>query len=1123
MPSPGLNYLQPITFSYEHDTDLNINQSTFATQQGLQLNLVNALSACNDAVMLNYSNVFLTNLIKANDFATVNLLQPYSLNFPTYLALSAYPSYNGYTRYVTLSSNYNSSYSPLTFSTSVSNQDITYFTFADIDGIRCFINNIDGGGSKNLTVDTNSLSCYFATTVGAITANSTFNYSLDRNGYLKLFFNNNGNTYVLRMVGNVLSAVNVSLYPSTTADIIATTFIQRPNNNFVNNFVYYTKPDPSDFNVDQSRDIADLAQNHIIHYNYESNINLLSSANVKVDFFKAKNFLTDGYTINDKMPFSSPVTQRKYSSITSRQNSEKYNGNLQFSYNYFTQNYTLKPDKVTMITMPATLYPYTVMNIDDSSLANNGAYGAQSPVFADKIYKQLNGNTNAVNYNEQNGSYLYSWLYTSTSELTSYWLDRFYYPKKTSLSIAYSGTPNQIFNYTSALSSYLSGKNIANNFYYYDIRSSLTLEPSANYYYSRIGTNYINKVLNGLPIYSNTFTHYISGTYSTDLVNSIAFNGTNYGSLVIPNTGVSNSFTASFNLEAESLSSINCNVLFGNNFDEGITLYKGGLTNIYTPGFFLTTPDTLNFYDKNFNETFSLTLSSYINAPYHIVDVINYGFDHLIKVLYFNYQTNNPGFLDISLTGKVHSVVEFPSLNGKLSNGAIGKVYVGNSQIAYTFYALVPSATLRTVTFDYINNTIVSVVDTYVGPNGWGSQVNYNNNIINLSGFKGVVVGNYGVSKNSNFIYYKNLSTNSEYISLSANNDYFFDILSYNNNLYIQTLNTISVFDQYKRSLGTFSVNTSAISGFKLDIINDNYQPKLLSFFQTANNTIGIAKYDINSMQFESSSATSLSAYTSFYQELLYPFSPQTYTSAPFVTPTNFSAINQVNGFSTGDVVVRADLFSGNDYQRKTVANFSANLLQNIKQNVSLVFDSPNGIISLYNNGVLLNTALLSSGNLQGFGTSHYLNNNFGIGTPYIDNNSAVDIALFDYPTNLLISNFVVYANNLNEDEIKFAYLSGGKIDAVTFDVPCGTRNNTDTVTSYNRFSIPGRKNNSVKIYIKNLNLNAAQQQQMTQIVLQKLYAISPANTNNFDIIYLDNEWYIKICIHNWQCLCFDR
>jgi len=1113
MSLSGFNTLQPVTFLYEHDSDLLINQATFTTQQGLNLNLVNALSACNDTAVLNYSNIFLTNGIKANDFAHLTPLQSLNLSIPTYLALSSFPTSVADTWYVTLSSSTTPSVSaPITLSRSLSDAAHSYFVLNNIDGIRCFISILDNGTAKNLTVDTVGLSCYFANFTPSIssTGANLFEYSIDRNGWLKLFFRQPNNFYVLRKVGSSLSAVNMSTTTSSACDIIGTTYKGIIDPNFANNFIYYNQFDSSSFQVNEQSNISDLAQNHVLHYNYESKINFTSAANAYVDFFKAKNFLTDDYTINDRVPFADPVTQRRYTTITSKQNSETYNGDLQLSYNYYTKNYNFLPDLTTQFTLPETLYPYKVLNVDDSSLTNNGAYGGKSPVFSDKIAKNLNGNLNVVNYNEQNGTYLYTWLYTDTSQLTSYWVDRYYYPKYTSINVAYSGTSNQVYNYTPAFSAYLNKAYPNNDFNYYDVRSSLTFEPSASYFYSRIGNNYINKVLNTLPVHTKTFTKYEYNSFNTNNVNSIAFNK-NYGSFVLQPLNNDNSFTLSFDLTTDNLSSMNCNVIVGNNFDEGITIYKGGLNNIYTPGFIINDLTTISLHDKQLNKTLTLDLSSAIGNPYRIIDVINYGFDHLIKVFYFNLINGNPGIAEFSITGKVHSKVEFPysSLIGKFYTGSISKTYIGNNQIVYTFYALSPSATIRAITIDYINNVLLSTVDTYVGPGGtksWGSSIYYNNNVVNLSGYRGVRVGNYGVSKNYDQIYYKDLTTNLEYISLSAKRDYFFDLLSYNDQLYVQTLNQISVYDQFKRSLGTFSVNTSAVSGFKLDIINDNYVPKLLSLFKNENGNISIAKYDLNTRQLESSSATSVSAYDYYYQDLLYPYYPLTYYNSLYITPTNFNQINNLHNYGKYDVVVRADLFSGNDTLNKSVAIFGTNLLQNVNQNLTLTFDSAGGNIILYNNGVITNNVSLSAVLLNGFLTSHYLNNNFGVGIPFIDNTASSNILPYDYASNFNLSNFIVYTKNLNEDEVKFNFLSGGKIDTLTFDVPQGARNNTDTITSFVRYSIPGRKNNNAKIYIKNLDLTSDQQQLLTDKISSKLQSIVPVTTNNIEIIYLNNE-----------------
>ena len=1096
MSLSGLNTLSPVNFTYLHDKSLVINQNTFATQQGLNLNLVNALSSCKDNVIQNYSNIFLSDTIKANDFGYIKIKQPINLTFPTYLALSAYPSTTSNTLYTTISSNPALS-SRITFSKSLSDDASTYFSFINIDGIKCRITTTDNFSAKSLTVDIASLSCYFATRTETISASGAdlFEYSLDNKGFLKLFFRNNNSFFIVRKVGDTLSAVDVLNTGPLSGDVFATTYTGKREVNFLNDFVYYQKDRVSDFALNEVATVKDVEQNHVLFYNYESDINFASGADVYVDFYKTKNVLSDNYFVNDKIPFADSVVQRKYTTILSKQNSEKYNGDFQLNYNYYTKEYSFLPDVATKFTLPATLYPYSSLNIDDSSLINNGSYGGQSPVFSDKVNKSLNYNINSVNFNEANGSYLCTWLYTDTAQLTSYWVDRYYNPKLISTSVAFSGASYQVFPYYNSLSSYFNKFYSNRDFSYYDVRSSLTFEPSATYYYSRIGNKYINKVLDTIPVYVDTFERYRFNSYSNN-TNNIQFSAS-YGSFILQPKDNNNSFTLSFDLLASNLSAVNCNVLVGNNFDEGITIYKGGLHNIYTPGFFMYTLDTLKFYDKNFNTIFTANLSAAIGAPYKILDVINYGFDHTIKILYQNLSNTYPGILDLNIHNKITSKVEFSSLAGIFGAGILSKTYQNSNFVYYRSVGV----NNYLVKFDYINNTLISN-DVTSGLTIQGSAVSYNNNLVYLSGYRGVIVGNYGVSKITDAVYFKNLSTNEEFLTLSTNRDRIYDIIEYNNSLLVQTKNVVTAYDSNKRTIGTFAVNTSAVSGFKIDIINDNYQPKLLSFFKNDKGNIGIAKYDFASKEIESVSATSLSAYDQFYQEVV----PSNLLQGPMFTPVNFSDINKINKFDKNDVVVRADIFSGNDYQNKAVSVEAIDLQPYTNQNITLVFNSPTGNIQFYNNGILKKNVSLSGVNITNFLTSHYMNNNFGVGIPYIDNTAASNIAPFDYASKLSINNLKVYSKSLNEDEVKFNYLANQIIDTVNFDIPQGTRNNTDTASSYNRYNIPGRKNNNVKIYIKNLDLSDYHQEIIKQKINEKLSSITPINTNDVQLFFINNE-----------------
>lgn len=1356
--------VNPVSFLYGPDTDLIINQNTFGTQQGLTLNLVNALSGCKDETILNYSDIFLTKELPINDVIYLPPKPQDDFIFSTFLALCALTGISTNTVYTTISSQTELSAS-LTFSKSLSDIASTYFTFIDINGINCRISVISNEYTKNLTVDPSTYTLYFASNTSATSAYNIFEYSLDSLGFLKLFYRNGSDFYIIRKIDTALSAVSASATTPLSSDIFKTDFVESSPINFKDNFVYYDKSKVQEFDVNNDRSILDVKSNHIVFYNYQSNTNFLTGAYTNIDLFKTKNVLSNNYFINDKLPFGDDyVRQRDYTTILSKNNSETYEGDLQLNYNYYTNEYSFVPDVATKFTLPETLYPYEVINVDNSNLVNAGSYGGLSPVFSDKVVKRLNSNFNTVNYNEANGIYLYTWLYTDSNQLTSYWLDRYYYPQKTSLNIAYSGTANQIFNYTSELSTFLASNYPANNFLYYDIRSSLTFEPSASYIYSRIGSNYINKVV-------DTFAKAISGVAMfdsenapQDLQSNISFNGTQYGAFNLE-SDLNNSFTVSFDLQTKNIDSINSNLIFGNNFDEGLSLYKGGKQNIYTPGYFVNTGSEVVFFDKNNLTSFTLNVSSYVGSQVTVLDIVNTGFDHLIKIFYLNHSNNCPGFLDFSVYNKVFNKYEFNSLANVFITGQrlnlFGKTYKGNNEIWYLVKQANQKATAYI--FNYLDNVYVSstVFPNDIDGNYINDILSYNetlSGIATLSGFAGGLIDNsLGVSKLNNTVYFKVLSgdlANTQYATLCTLNENIFDAVVYDNNFYLLTNSTVSVYDKYKKLIKTYDLNTDSVSGIKLDFINENYTSKLLTYTADIQGNILIDKFDIQSGERESTFNTNIAVDPRSFREFLYfkkgvynsltgigivnssfvsagqensytystpiinsltampipavlgavsndctsvsylsglvnfygipiptdvtiqvyqgstlvytengdgiktttsfvvpnifpatPYSlvvsrtqsetnvvqltlniengtfyngsfrnavigskfypsdpnnvgtanaffasrtgsltdqygfvgdvnaqtlsgdysiltpvqystnynfngytnnnpltgffhnpsnphlaltvsPDTssfkptiiqFTSNlnppssgfellsgyPFQVPTNFNAINSVNKFDLGDFILRADLYSGNNYKNRQTEIIPFDV-DNTSQ-IVISFDVNNGFIKVYKDAELLKDVSLSANT---FYTSYFLNNNFGVGIPFINNRSASTIGLQynDFAKNYSLNNITVYDRPLNEDEVKFNFLKDKTIDPINFDITQGTRNNTDTATSYNKFIIPGRKNNNVLIYIKNAYLNESGKKQLSAQLIEKVKNIIPINSNNIEFKYIDYE-----------------
>lgn len=1353
----GLNTLNPVVFKYEHDKDLTFNQKTFATQQGLALNAVNALSGCKDEVIQNYSNIYLTGLVKVNDVLEVAQKQEIELSFPSYIALSAYPNIGANTQYISVSSNEVNIESVLDNSTNV------YFNFQDIGGVKCRIYKIFDDAAKCLTVNLPSLSCSFVTDSSANLAAgvSIFEYTLDNSGYLKLYFRNNNQFYSIGMNGNVLSAVNVSVTPSTSANIFATTWRGSKDTIFNNSFVYYEPLNLKEFTLNENKGVADVEQNLVLYYNYDSEFNFTDSAEVYVDFYKTKNILSNNYYINDKLPFKRGVIQREYSSILSKQHSEKFAGNLQLNYNFYTKEYLFKPDVATKFTLPETIYPYSQLNIDDSGLVHAGSYGGQSPVFSDKVTKQLNLNENTVAANEANGTYLYTWLYTNSNLTTAYWVDRYYYPKKTSILTAFSGTNNQIFNYTSSLSAFLQTNYAADDFLYYDIRSSLVFEASATYYYSRIGNKYISKVVDQLPVALSSFTVYNNTNTPQYEANEINF-GNTYGLFKVSPVNGDNSFSTSFNFKCNSLDDVKTNLIIGNNFDEGLSLYKGGIKNIFTPGYILNTLTGVEMYNNNNEKVFAINISEQLGTQAEVLDIINTGFDHIIKIFYTKTNSNIPGFLDFSIHGNILNIYEFADLVDIFATGqsvnVFNKIYVGTSQIWYLVQLANGSCSLQK--FDYANNEYLGqqVIQTKILYD-YNSVVRFNETLQILSGYRGQLLENsIGVSKLHDTVYFKELSTNAEYPALSTVGGSVFDIDIFNNKIYVQTNDKVTSYDKYKNVHDTYTLNASACSGLKIDFINENYKTKLVSYSTNNKRHVIVDKFDLESATIESTFDTqtvidsaffgelhtpqaarytsfngigvinssfvsggienaytystpiieSLTAipleallvavpvdtnptsvitgtvttyqdtmpndiyvnlllngttiatnnstfggnkitvtytgaisggqytllcarttnenlvvnlqlditnnsfsdagfrnfvigsnyininqagfanaffataaadaftdnyfigtafglvintdgslpgttlpspnftlngaavanpYNNFYGNAAVPFlaiaanpSPtsstiSTYTTgfsanllsftastpppgnpvlsgAPMQAPVNFTSINKVNKFDKGDMVARLDLYSGDNVKNKEVQIEAFNVHTDC--NITLSLNTLNGTFYVYVDGVLVSNIAITPG---AFYSSYYLNNNFGIGMPYISNIAATILGNVNYNAyaqNYTISDFVAYNKALTQDEVRFEYLQNEKINSVNFDIPQGTRNNTDTAINFNKLNIPGRKNNNIRVYIKNLVLSDQDKYKLNGILLQKLGNVLPINTANVEFAYIN-------------------
>ena len=94
----------------------------------------------------------------------------------------------------------------------------------------------------------------------------------------------------------------------------------------------------------------------------------------------------------------------------------------------------------------------------------------------------------------------------------------------------------------------------------------------------------------------------------------------------------------------------------------------------------------------------------------------------------------------------------------------------------------------------------------------------------------------------------------------------------------------------------------------------------------------------------------------------------------------------------------------------------------------------------------------------------------------------------------------------LADDYIKYLYLKNKKIDNLIFDIPCGMRNNVEEINNLYNYNIPGRKNNNLKIYIKNGAFDIQTQENITNFIDKKIGNVLPANVENIEYDFSINK-----------------
>lgn len=171
---------------------------------------------------------------------------------------------------------------------------------------------------------------------------------------------------------------------------------------------------------------------------------------------------------------SDNITQRNYYRLFTGTNQEEGYDKIHLGYQASTTEIDFDKNRTTFFHMPFFSSPQA---INDSTLVADGAVPGPIPALADRILKKLGNYSNTTTWGQpserHDGTWLCSWLYAVSSE-PPVWLDRYYNPGR----LAYTEALEGFANFTDYYK---------NDPIYYDIPSTLILEPGVLYQYFHQG------------------------------------------------------------------------------------------------------------------------------------------------------------------------------------------------------------------------------------------------------------------------------------------------------------------------------------------------------------------------------------------------------------------------------------------------------------------------------------------------------------------------------------------------------------------------------------------------------------------------------------------------------------
>ena len=508
------SYSIALSTSYEGDIDINFLSRKDSTEEGLTFFRERYLENIVDRKINNYSSMYLTDKKTLDNIISVDELP--ELKGVKVFNTSLIDNNTGL--YLTLSS-VSADVAPYYFTEKYQkfvDPSDRIFEIVLVDEYEAQI--CHRSRYRNyyyLRYDNNSLNFVTDPDIGLATNSCRFNYVLDAaNNKLALFKNSS----IIQVQNNILSLnPNINSFKENYFNV--NYYIQEVYPKINTSWVSYNPIHKNIYDVNPTRSRKDLRNNYLIstQYSYitgneiKANILTLKNQTTNKNYKYRSNYLEH---INDDVP---SADNRTYTGLFTGNEQEKGDYCISLAYEFYNNDYRFSSDKYTTFKTPESLYPYEQININDLKWDKMGAIAGENPYLADKIFQKI------ITDNIVGAEYLCSWLHKNRKG-EFVWLDRFYYPIKTtyasalSTSFNYSYTDPNIslflerlssseyydvpFPYNSLEEEYsVTPQNIKSAVYgrtFYDKVSDVVIKPNSEYIYYRVGNNYVKDVIKSI-------------------------------------------------------------------------------------------------------------------------------------------------------------------------------------------------------------------------------------------------------------------------------------------------------------------------------------------------------------------------------------------------------------------------------------------------------------------------------------------------------------------------------------------------------------------------------------------------------------------------------------------------